>query len=282
MSFPIVDSAKAIIYSDLDGTLLDHHSYSFEAAKSSLDKLASLNIPVVLNTSKTAAELTVIREQMGLETPFIVENGAAVFIPKTEFESKPKGSVWQDGYWVKTFASKRSHWLGVIDKLSSSFDGEFEALSQMTLRRLMEVTGLDERSAQLATKRLYGEPLLWKGSQDRRNIFIENAKKLGASPLLGGRFLHICGDSNKGKALEWLTNEYKRQRRVDSLTTISLGDGDNDIAMLEASDIAVRILSPVNPPPILERSDGVITSTLNGPMGWKECIERLIPALQQD
>ena len=69
---------NVLIFSDLDGTLLDHHTYSFAPALSMLQKLRSANIPVIPNTSKTFAELTELTQQIGLDGPFIVENGAAV------------------------------------------------------------------------------------------------------------------------------------------------------------------------------------------------------------
>jgi mannosyl-3-phosphoglycerate phosphatase len=281
MSARIIDCAKLLVFSDLDGTLLDHYSYSYQAACPSLETLAKAGVPVILNTSKTAAEVQVIHKQLALNTPFIIENGAAVFIPKTAFKAKPKDTVWQNGFWVKTFSSKRAHWTELINRLAVNFAGQFETFSQMSLNRLCEVTGLDEMSAKHAADRLYGEPILWKGSEQQQISFVEQAEKLGAFVLHGGRFLHISGDANKGKALSWLTKEYERQWQKKPLTTIALGDGKNDIAMLEAADIAVRILSPVNPPPELNRSEGVFTSTLTGPEGWHEMIEQLIGSMKE-
>ncbi|MFC4699293.1 HAD-IIB family hydrolase [Glaciecola siphonariae] len=286
MSLLIQDASSALIFSDLDGTLLDHHSYSYEAALSTLQTLAKMNVPVILNTSKTAAEVKVIHKELGLATPFIIENGAAIYMPKNAFAAKPKEAIWQDGYWVKTFASKRSHWLGIVAKLKERFAGQFEGFSNMSLERISEVTGLSNTDAAAAAKRLYGEPVLWTGTDANKTLFIEEARKLGAFPLVGGRFIHICGDSNKGKALTWLSKEYARQRVNKGLTTklstIALGDGNNDIAMLEAATIAVRIKSPVNPPPPLTRQDGVYTSTQYGPSGWRESIENIIPELKNN
>lgn len=71
-----------VIYTDLDGTLLDHHTYSAEAASATLSKLRGLGIPVIPCTSKTVAETRPIAAQLGLDGPMIVENGAAVWIPK--------------------------------------------------------------------------------------------------------------------------------------------------------------------------------------------------------
>lgn len=279
MSDPLANTPKALVFSDLDGTLLDHHNYSFDPAKASLAKLKAAHIPVILNTSKTSAEVKVIHQQLELTAPFIIENGAAIFIPKDTFDKKPKGAIWHDGYWVKAFASRRSHWLTLVNKLQAEFEGQFEGFSQMSIARIQEVTGLSEENAVLASKRLYGEPLLWTGTEQQKNDFICEISKLGAYPLLGGRFLHICGDTNKGKALTWLRDEYERQWQVNGLKTVALGDGNNDIAMLEVADIAVRVLSPVNPPPTLQREDAVYTSRSVGPEGWQEIIERIFPEL---
>ena len=49
---------RLIVFTDLDGTLLDHDDYSFEAARPALAKLETLNIPVILTTSKTATEVS--------------------------------------------------------------------------------------------------------------------------------------------------------------------------------------------------------------------------------
>jgi len=45
--------SKMIIFTDLDGTLLNHKSYDYKAVLPLLERLKSLDIPVVLNSSKT-------------------------------------------------------------------------------------------------------------------------------------------------------------------------------------------------------------------------------------
>ncbi len=84
-----MDTANTLIFTDMDGTLLDHHTYSFEAAKPTLTSLAERNIPVIPTTSKTFVELLELRETIGLTGPFIVENGAAAYIPHGFFAKKP-------------------------------------------------------------------------------------------------------------------------------------------------------------------------------------------------
>ena len=46
-----------IFFSDLDGTLLDHENYDWSAAKPALSELKRQGLPLILASSKTAAEI---------------------------------------------------------------------------------------------------------------------------------------------------------------------------------------------------------------------------------
>ena len=74
-----------VIFTDLDGTLLDRETYTWEAARPALDRVKRQGIPWVLVTSKTRGEVEFWRRCLGNEHPFIVENGGAVFVPAGYF-----------------------------------------------------------------------------------------------------------------------------------------------------------------------------------------------------
>ena len=158
--------------------------------------------------------------------------------------------------------------------MGSEFDGKYKQFSKMSIEEIQECTGLDERSATLAAKRQFGEPVLWLGSEEEKHRFLKIVKDRGAFPLEGGRFIHISGNCDKGQALKWLANEYQKQY-LTKVNTIALGDGKNDVAMLEAAHVPIRILSPVNPPPEVQKEE-VYTSTLTGPEGWNEMLTQLL------
>lgn len=266
---------QTLIFTDMDGTLLDHDTYSFAEAQPALAALKERGIPVIPTTSKTFAEMLVLRDRIGLDGPFIVENGAAIYIPHGVFARKPSSTVWQDGFWCKSFISPKTYWLKLIDAVRDEFSGQFQQFSSMTLEQIQKATGLDEALAGLAAQRQFGEPVKWLGDQDSKQDFIHALKEKGAHILEGGRFIHVSGECDKGVAMRWFEQEIQRQTGSET-RTIALGDGNNDIAMLEDADIAVRIRSPHHLPPELKKQQQVYTSTLFGPSGWNEILTQLL------
>ncbi|MGB0732805.1 MAG: HAD-IIB family hydrolase [Pontibacterium sp.] len=265
-----------LIFTDLDGTLLDHHTYSHQPVDSLLSKLEEQNVPVMPCTSKTRAEIEQLRKGLDNQHPFIVENGAAVYIPAGYFEKRPPGCVEQEGYWVKSFSEPRSHWQLLLSNLAPDFPDQFISFSEAGVDGIAEMTGLSLEAAAMANERDHSEPVRWLGSPEKRDEFVDAAFNRGANVLIGGRFVHLTGECDKGLALEWLAEQFELQDDTVAVSTIALGDSHNDIAMLEAADIAVVIRSPIQRPPSLEREEGVILSRLEGPEGWAEEITSLV------
>src|SRR2546423_300740 len=70
-----------VVFTDLDGTLLDAETYRYDAARQGLDRLREHAIPLIICTSKTRAEVEPLRNELGNTDPFIVENGGALYVP---------------------------------------------------------------------------------------------------------------------------------------------------------------------------------------------------------
>lgn len=270
-----------MIVTDLDGSLLDHYTYSFAAALPVLRQLQARDIPVVLCSSKTRAEMQSLREQLDLlECPYIVENGAAVYVPKSRypnltFDTELAPADGAPPEWRKLFGSDRAYWQTLLDDLPDRFHGHFRRLSHMSIGQITDITGLSPDDARRAALREFGEPIQWRGSDTLKADFIRELEQQGATVLQGGRFLHVVGSWNKGRALTWLAESINGSV-AQAPTTISLGDSHNDLAMLEAADYAIVIKSPVHDAPQLKRKQGVIYTQATGPKGWAEGLSALL------
>ncbi|MDO6775083.1 HAD-IIB family hydrolase [Shewanella sp. 3_MG-2023] len=267
-------TTRPLIFTDMDGTLLDHFDYSFSSAIAVIEGLNEKQIPIIPNTSKTFAEMEKFQQTIGFNSPFISENGAVIYIPIGYFDTQPQDTFTQGYYWVKEFCEPRSHWLTLLETEAKAFAEDYLGFSSLTAEELCELTDLTPEKATLALVRHYSEPLLWTGDDTRKQAFMAHMNSLGANMLQGGRFLHVGGHTDKGCAMDWLAQQYANAYQT-SVQTIALGDSGNDSAMLEAADIAIQIKSPTHTFPKIDTTSTPIQSSQYGPKGWAECLEAL-------
>ena len=262
--------SNAIIFTDLDGTLLDHHSYSFEEACPALEQLKLKRVPVIPVTSKTYAELIVLRKQLGFDDPFVVENGAAIYLPKNSIKEKPEDVIDKHGYWVKSFTRNRDEWRSLIADVKKQFPTQMRTFSEIGDEGVAKATGLPIREAALANQREFSEPIHWIGDDIAKEKFKQVMLEQKIEVLEGGRFLHCVDGYDKGSAVKWLVLQYKKI--FESFETIALGDSHNDIALLNACDVAILIRSNAHALPVLDRHPNSIVSRLKGPAGWNQTL----------
>ncbi len=249
---------SVLVVTDLDGTLLDHDSYSMEPAIPTVEKIVQRGWPLVLASSKTRSEMEALQTDLQLHTPFICENGAAICTP---------GDA---GLHVDALVAPRSKVLGALGEIRASYGFRFTGFADGGPAEIAEMTGLAFEDAQRAGERDFSEPLRWDDTAQRREEFIESLAAYDLTALQGGRFLSVCGQTDKGKALDRLRQHYP------GATVIALGDSPNDEAMLSAADIAVIIKSERSSAVKPIGASRVIRTDQYGPHGWREAMEPLL------
>lgn len=252
---------KLLIFTDLDGTLLDHHTYSFTPALPALTDIKNRNHPLILVSSKTRAELLELSNELHLEFPFISENGAAIHWREN--------NEWQ----CQAFSPPRDHIDKVLQELRAHKGYRFTAFMDCTTEDIATITDLPLDKAQRANAREYTEPLLWQDTPEQLPSFLHQLKEYGLQAVQGGRFLSVMGQFNKASAMQWLVRRYQTQ---EPLLTVALGDSPNDEAMLQAADIAVVIQSARSAQLEVNQPRWIIRTTQPGPTGWQEAMERIL------
>jgi mannosyl-3-phosphoglycerate phosphatase family protein len=269
--------SRPIIFTDLDGTLLDPETYSFSAAVPAIELIKERGIPLVVCSSKTRAEIEIWRGRLENRHPFICENGGGIFIPISYFAEDDIRALWSrvkkiDGYHVFVLGTPYSLLREALKDLRlNGFD--VRGFGDMRTKEVAETTGLRREEAELAKEREFDEPFLFQGDQREIEALLDSIREKGLR-CSQGRFYHLMGENDKGRAVEILKGLYRR--KLGDITTIALGDSPVDFPMLERVDYPILVRNYKGEHdrrislPILIKAEGI------GPKGWNRALLSLI------
>lgn len=264
-----------LVASDLDGCLLDA-SYSYEPARPALAALAREAIPLVLCSSKTRGEMESLVRVLGLDSPFIVENGGAIVMPAHQLPRAPEERASGERYTAIALGTPRKVLVDALAEISARTGVHVVGFSGLTPAELERLTGLSAAAAEQALCRAFDEPFLAEGGSEAAAAISREASRRGLRVTRGGRFHHLTGRVDKGEALRRLIGVLAAAGQL--YRTAALGDAANDLTMLQTVD------RPIVVPLADGRLDPVLAAALPqaerapapGPMGWNEAVLALL------
>jgi mannosyl-3-phosphoglycerate phosphatase len=231
-------SSSAVVFTDLDGTFLDHDTYSYDAARPALDELRRRRIPLIFVTSKTRAEVSRLRAEIGLAGDDITENGAAS----------------RSYSWLCEQLTDAGRVTGVAVR----------GFHRMSAEEIAAAAGLPLDVARLAARREHAEPFQILDA-DRAADLLAELERRGLRWTRGGRFHHVFERGGKGEAVREML------RRFPRAVSIGLGDAPNDLGMLEAVD-RPAIVRSAHVETLRQALPGASVTRLPGPAGWNEAL----------
>jgi len=254
---------KAIFFTDIDGTLIDHNNYCYDESLRGIDFLKEKSIPLIAVSSKTFEEVSLLMKKLELDYPFAFENGSGIAYPSKNGDDC---TLKLNGPGIEKLEN-------FITELEILAERPLTGITSLSEEEISYITGLDLHSAAFAKKRKTTLPFIVE-----ENNLLSDSEIINLNELLidhdfyvtkGGRFNHLIpSGSGKGEAVKIIIEFYKDKFK-DEILTAAAGDSLNDIPMLEAVDYSYVIRKP----------DGSFMNFMNGkimnsagPAGFSEAV----------
>ena len=254
---------KVLIFSDLDGTLLNRDTFSFDEIKNYILYLISNDISLIPNSSKTKEEINEFNKKLGEDLPYVVENGAAIFDLHLINSNFPEEIV---------LSREIEEILTIFnEKIPKNLVSKLKFLHNLDLSDQMKILGLSKEKIRTALKRKYSIPLLFNGNISEKREIKNLVKSAGLTLQEGGRVINLCDNVSKSTAMKKVVKLFNKISN-DKLTTIAVGDNFNDLEMLKNSDIPCLVF---NDKFTLEtiNINNCLVSKKSAPEGWEEIVK---------
>lgn len=271
-----------LIFTDLDGTLLDHHNYSASPADALIVQLKADNIGQVIPvTSKTREELSVLRETIPLDYSIgVTENGSVIDDRAGALPSALPSAL------SGAKRNAQTHILGVsyhdilmhIADLPAELRQHINGFNAMSAAQIADATGLSLADAQRASEREATEPFLWSGTDKALADAQSLLAQAGVELQRGGRFYHLTGKATKAMAIRKIVSALSANSPQKRIISIALGDGPNDLGMIEVADYGVIMPNP-DGVTIASKCPHVRTAPHPGPKGWIVAVQNILAEL---
>jgi len=270
-----LNTKRLIVFTDLDGTLLDQNTYSYRASLPALRKLQALQMPVILCSSKTRAEIEPLWRELPLEDPFIIENGGAICFTPDYFTSAVTNARPDAKLYTLELGSHIGELRAGLAEAAHRLHIRVRSFGDMNAADIAELTGLTRHQAQAAAQREYDEPFLIE-EPSRERMLATALRMRGFIVTKGDRFFHLSRGSDKGKASRLLMDLYRKDGAA--LMSVGLGNSANDLPLLLAVERPILIRNPDRSwdSTITQNIPGIRKTMSIGPEGWAESVEKLL------
>jgi mannosyl-3-phosphoglycerate phosphatase family protein len=259
--------------------LLGQTDFRFDEIKDAILAFLARGISLIPASSKTQPEIEDFCRLLGVDLPFICENGAAlvnshllrrkvgtVQIPMSSHvlgrDQTALLAVWRDAIWPNL-------------KENCIFLDDMDVADQQA------ILGLAGEPLARAMDRSHSALFTFKGTPTEFGVLQEQAVKAGLMVQCGGRVCALSAPHDKASF-----HQVIRQTAADegsACILVGFGDAQNDVSMLQNSDVACIIPRPECRPLVLPNPPQMLVqATAVAPLGWLETARQALHIIEQE
>jgi mannosyl-3-phosphoglycerate phosphatase len=232
-----------VVFTDPDSTFLQGPTLC-DAARRALRLLAHEDIPLVLCSSRTRAELESMQLALDIRHPLIAENGSVLYLPRGYFPSVTDDAGNQ-GYGALPFGQPYWRVVEVLRYTAESLGIEVRGFNDMSIQEVADELGVSMAEARLSKLREHDEPFrILRSDPAMRSRLFTALRRAGLRCVVGARFNHVVAGPDIRTALRTLTALYRYEWADAEVRTVGVGGGIVDAVLLQTVNVPVVVLNP--------------------------------------
>jgi mannosyl-3-phosphoglycerate phosphatase len=243
-------------------------------ASEALAEIERRNIPLVLLTRGTRAQLEILRRKIGHAHPFVSEGGGGLFLPDGYFALRLEGARRAARYLCVPFGRTSQEAGAAVEDIAEQAGAEVVRYADMNAREISRNAGMSEREAEASREREFSDRFFFAGNTD---FAAPSFEKIATEQNWQIRhckpFWELYSGNDEGKAVRYVMRLYREALR-SRLRSVAIGASFEDLSLLAASDQA--FILPFSARDFDERLLAKLPNSVRidvpGAVGWNQTV----------
>lgn len=257
-----------LVFSDPDPFLTHWAGRALSEAGKVLRRLERDEVPLVICSTRTRAEIVSVQQDLGLHQPFICESGNAAFMPVGYFQFMVAFARDVAGYQAVEFGRPYVEVVQVLHRTASRLRIEVRGFNDMSVDEVARECHLPLLQARLAKLREYGERFrLLDPNEISRHRLFQALEAARLHCVFGDVYNHVGAAVDARPAIGLLYALYKRALG----TVLTVGPGET----MCGDQALPHLIDPANV------AGGTQDNGIDL-VGWAEEIVRVVERLRRE
>jgi len=264
---------QIVVVTDIDASLLEPGSRFLPDERAALAFLAERGIPLVINSSRSRAEIERLHHTLNIVTPFISEHGSALFLPHQCLPFVPDRARPAVGGHVVEFGRRYYEVVDTLRLVCRELNLEIVSFAELSIDDVARELGVPSAEAQLVKLREYTELFrIEDESEATLSRLFKALRRRGLRCCQRGRHFLVSATPNRAESLRTLKALWKRAWGEHVM--VGLGDSEDDVSWLQFVDVPIFIENGRSgiPARVLRKLPTVRLTERHGRLGWSDAV----------